>query len=698
MKNTNTWVFDIETLSNCFTYTAINRDTKETVFFIIWEDVNQLPELLAHLNEVRGHIGFNNLAFDYPVIHYILEKQDYLLSLHDNDIAPSIYIEAQRVISTEYSEIKTELVKIQQCDLFKIHHFDNKAKMTSLKKVEIALEFPNVQDMPIHHSEPITDFSQVLTILDYNLNDVKATLEFYYKTEEKIGLRKGLIKKYELPCLNYSDSKIGEQLVLKLYCQSTGKEESVVKKQRTRRKNFKFKECVPSYVKFHTPEFNQLLDYLNGIEVDTLKESFAYTFDYNGFHFDLGTGGIHGCIKAGVYEIDDKFDIRDEDVGSLYPSLAIANRLFPKHLGIEFLDVYENEIVKPRMLAKKNGDKVMADGYKLSANSVYGKSNSEYSFLFDPLYTLKTTLAGQLSLCMLSEMLMTAIPELTMLQINTDGLTARYPKEYKEQFQNICREWEKITGLGLEGVDYAKMIIRDVNNYIAVDTNGKVKYKGTFKTNAEMRKDGEYHKSFSQGVVSSALAEFYLKNIPVEDSVRNCTNIYEFCKTGNTTGQWWAETFDMETGEAIAKMQKNNRYFLSTDGTGFRKCTYKPDKETGEDKLTITEYEAGRQVTLFNRYFEKAIEEYNIDYQYYIDECYKIIYKIDGTEEREENERKERLAQIKREREEANYVQYCVDKTPTERQYELYKKDWLIEKYGVPLEIKPSKLKPIVNY
>lgn len=52
----------------------------------------------------------------------------------------------------------------------------------------------------------------------------------------------------------------------------------------------------------------------------------------------------------------------------------------------------------------------MADGFKLSTNSVYGKSNSEYSFLYDPLYTLKTTLAGQLALCMLSEMLMTRVP------------------------------------------------------------------------------------------------------------------------------------------------------------------------------------------------------------------------------------------------------------------------------------------------
>lgn len=56
---------------------------------------------------------------------------------------------------------------------------------------------------------------------------------------------------------------------------------------------------------------------------------------------------------------------------SLYPSLAIANNLYPEHLGEEFVRVYENGIVKPRLEAKKNGDKIMDSGFKLSANSVF---------------------------------------------------------------------------------------------------------------------------------------------------------------------------------------------------------------------------------------------------------------------------------------------------------------------------------------
>ena len=80
--------------------------------------------------------------------------------------------------------------------------------------------------------------------------------------------------------------------------------------------------------------------------------------------------------------------------------------------------------------------------------------------------------------------------------------------------------------------------------------------------------------------------------------------------------------------------------------------------------------------------------EYNIDYDYYIQECYKIIHKIDGTEEKLLEEARLIRENEKRQREEDNFLKFCVNKIPTKRQYELYKKDWLIEKYGEPKQIK----------
>lgn len=681
------FVYDIETLSNCFTYTSIDRDSDEIVKFVIWKEKNEIYELLTHLSNCSGQIGFNNLNFDYPVIHYIIKERNKLVQLDGDKIAKLIYKKAQSVISQEYSVIKESEVIIPQLDLFRIWHYDNKARMTSLKKLEIAMNFPNVQDMPYSHEHKIKTEKEVEEILDYNLNDVEATKTFYFKTTDKLDLRKGLRQKYGLDCFNFPDSKIGEQLMLKLYCHYTNQSEDEIKRKRTHRTLFRFAECIPHYIKFQTPEFNQLLDYLRSIEVKELKESFKYSFEYNGFTFDLGTGGIHGCIKPGVYKSNEDFIIVDADVASLYPSLAITLNLHPEHLGEQFSQIYEEGIVKPRLEAKKAGDKVMADGFKLSANSVYGKSNSEYSFLYDPLYTLKTTLAGQLALCMLSEMLMTRVPDLTMLQINTDGLTVSIPHEHKRLYWEICQEWEAQTKLILEYVAYSQMIIRDVNNYIAVNQkDNKVKYKGTFKPNHEMIKDGEYHKSLSQGIVSLAVADYFLKNIPVETTIKENKDIYLFCKTFNATRGWTCETLDIdEQGNEsnIVQQQKTNRYFLSRGGKRFRKL---------KDERKI-EIEAGKLVTIFNEYEDNPFEEYDIDYDYYIEECYKIIHKIDGTEERLEQERREERERVKKEKEEENYLKYIINKIPTQLQYNNYWREHCALKYGEPKEIKPSKVK-----
>ena len=130
--------YDIETLKSCFTYTAINKDTKETYQFVLHKDKFELPELIDHLNKCEGGIGFNNINFDYPIIHYILENQKEWLSDYENneeEIINLIYSKAQEIIDAQDSDtfyktiaIPTKKWKIHQLDLFKLWHYNNKAR------------------------------------------------------------------------------------------------------------------------------------------------------------------------------------------------------------------------------------------------------------------------------------------------------------------------------------------------------------------------------------------------------------------------------------------------------------------------------------------------------------------------------------------------------------------------------------------
>ena len=627
ISNRELWIYDIETLASCFTYTALNIDTQEIVQYVIHKDKSDWDNLIKHLKSCKGQIGFNNVNFDYPVLHFMLTR---INSFNSREFTVrEIHNEATRIIEEQNQKnfvtsvsIKQDEVLIPQLDLFKIWHYNNKARSTSLKSLEISMNYPNVMDMPIDHKRTDIVIDEVVAILKYNLNDVLATYEFYKKSLDKIQLRKSLIEQFQIPCLNWSDSRIGEQLILKLYCDKTNSNPWDVKKMRTHRSSINLNECILPYIKFNFEGFNNLLNSLKSKTIKETKGSIAESVIYKGFKYDYGTGGIHGCIKPGVYESSEDYIIIDADVASLYPSLSITNGFYIEHLGKEFVEVYQS-IINMRIEAKKAKNMVLSDGFKLAANSVYGKSNDVNSFLYDPKFTMCITLNGQLLLTMLAEELVDRIKDTTVLQINTDGITLKIPNNQHSinAYYNICKNWEQLTKLTLEYVEYSKMVIRDVNNYLAVTTNSKVKYKGAFEVDKVVGSEPAYHKDNSFRIIPYALSEFFVKGIPIKDTIINHTNIYDFCGRQKFGRDSYGQTHELayENNEPYEKttiQQKNVRYYISNKGASFIKYYSK-----GTSEVINKDY----QVTIFNDYVDKPIDKYDINYRFYISEAQKEI-------------------------------------------------------------------------
>lgn len=606
-------IYDLECFVNFFSYTGKDIQTNEVKQFYIFEDVNQLLDLVFYIVKLACMIGFNNLAYDYPILHFILTHIKILQNLTSEELTAKLYEKSQEIIKAEYSTIKEKEVQIPQLDLYKIHHLDNKAKRASLKDIEIAMQFKRVEDLPFSYNH-VVKYDEIEKILDYNLNDVEATLEFYKRSLEEIRLRQKISKKYTLPCINYSNTKIGSELLLKLYCIKTNKNIFEVRKLRTYRDFIVFKDIIFDYIKFNSKIFTNFLDKLKTKTISQTKNAFEESIIYKGFQYDYGLGGIHGSIKAGIYTSDDNHLIIDADVGSLYPSIAIVNKLYPKHLGEEFYQVYKEDIVDIRLAekAKKElGDKAIVDGFKEAANASYGKSNEEYSWLYDPQYTMQTTINGQLMLTMLAEQLVDQIPNLLMIQINTDGLTVNIEKQYKPLYDTICKEWEQYTKLNLEFAEYSKMCIKDVNNYLSIYTNDKVKYKGCFEI------DKFLYKNPSNRIVAKALSEYFVKGIPIKYTLLNNTNILDFCIRFKATYGWRSEVRKIiEDRIETVKCQKTNRYYISKSGG-----TYLKVHDDGREERI----EANGSVVIYNNHEERDIKDYEIDYYYYIQECYKII-------------------------------------------------------------------------
>lgn len=183
----------------------------------------------------------------------------------------------------------------------------------------------------------------------------------------------------------------------------------------------------------------------------------------NGFRFDFGVGGIHGA-KQGIHKSTESRKIRTEDVASYYPNMAIANRVYPLHLGTTFCDVYKDLYVERKKYDKKSAAN---KALKLALNGTYGDSNNEYSPLYDPAYTMTITIGGQLSLCMLMGALIDHVGA-EIIMCNTDGFEYIVDVEKIDKANSIVRRWEKVTGLEMEGDFYDSMFIRDVNSYVAI--------------------------------------------------------------------------------------------------------------------------------------------------------------------------------------------------------------------------------------
>lgn len=596
-------VYDIETLNSCYTYTDLDIDTKEIKQFVIHPRRNELNAFLDYYETVDLGVGFNNQGFDYPVIHFMFNKRKEwneelkLGIIGVENIIHAIHGEAQRIIDLQNNPtgffqtvaIKEEDSKVFQLDLFKVWHYNNKAKSTGLKGLEVSMNLDNVMEMTVDHKQFFISDEEIEEVLEYNKNDVIATHEFYLKSKDKIRLRKSIYQKYKLQCYNWNNGKIGEELILHLYCQQTGRNYWDVKKLRSYYNQIELKNCIPSNVFFTEKIFQNILDKFSSkvitmanLEDDSLKkkEGEIGTILYKDCEITYGIGGIHGVTKKGVYESDDKHIIKSLDVASLYPNLAIILGLYIKHLGEVFIKVYKEGIVDVRMAEKAKPkdqrDMVIIDGFKEAANIPYGKSGDKNSFLFDYNYTFSTTVAGQLYLTMLIERL-GIIPNMKLLMVNTDGMEVLIERKYEGLYSTICSQWEEDINLTLEFVDYNKMVIADVNNYLAFTTTGKVKNKGRFEVDKVVGDEPAYHKDNSFRVVPLALQQYFGYGIPVERTIKNHLNneygtiknhgILDFCGRQKFTKDSYGETIDIQIGKKLTVLTPDNwKDFAKKDG------------------------------------------------------------------------------------------------------------------------------------
>lgn len=306
-------VHDLEVFPNFHSAVFLDIDTGDIREFVICPWRNDSKEYIEFLESGIALIGFNNLNYDYPVLHWILSNKHKVMQGTAEYITAEIYEESGRIIDAEFSAIREWLVKIPQLDLFKIHHFDNKAKGTSLKQIEFAIKWSNLQDLPFDPHYVVKE-EDIDSILKYNLNDVLATYEFYLASRKEINMRKDISKEFGIDAMNFNDTKIGEEIFVREIAKATGWDINSIRKMRTHRSSIQLGDVIMDKIKFTSNKLNEFLTDLKSKVVTKTKDSFGAIVNHKGFNYEFGLGGLHGCIDPGIYSSDDDYIIVDIDV------------------------------------------------------------------------------------------------------------------------------------------------------------------------------------------------------------------------------------------------------------------------------------------------------------------------------------------------------------------------------------------------
>jgi len=627
--------YDIETMQELFLINILDPELHEQHEFMVSRWHNNLDAMVKFIDDHKDYyfVGYNNLRFDAQVVEWILRNYQNWHEKDNLEIAAMIAQKAADVIHDAnfevFPEYREQDLSFKQIDLFKVAHYDNKNRLVSLKRLEFEMDLENIEEMPIHHTKVDMTQEEIQITRGYCKNDVYATYEFYkvlrgntthplYEDQDQIQLRLDIQEEFDIPCLNYSDSKIGDEMIKKYYCKEKKMQYANLPKKGFFRKEIKVKNCIATYVTFKTTQLQAFLKKMKGITLG-LQDDFKEHIDFYGNIYSFMKGGLHTENKPEIFEANEEYEIIDWDVSSYYPAIIINNGRYPKHLGKEFLEGYKqmfNKRLELKPQAKK--DKKIAGivgALKLAVNSVYGKSSDMQSWIYDRQLTMFTTITGELSLMMLIEAY--ELAGIHAISANTDGVTIRIKKTDLDKMHEINAWWSQLTKYELERTDYTKIIFSTVNDYIAIKPNGEIKKKGDFVT------DFELHKNKSGRIIPIALEEYFINGKPVADTIRNHGNIFDFAMRQKANKDFHFEGRS-ETGTTI--YNKLIRFYVSNTGEKLLKVK---NVDSMSGAASVSQVEAGEWVMTVCNHLKKDHPLDNINHSYYIERAERIINKID---------------------------------------------------------------------
>lgn len=507
-------VMDLEIYKNYFLAAFRNIETGKTALIEMYEgrplDTQRILRIL------RNHtiVTFNGINFDVPILCLSLKQGTTNAEL--KQACDAIILQNLKPWDMERQFGIPKLPWLNHIDLIEVA-----PGMASLKIYGGRLHSKRMQDLPIAPNDLISPADRI-KLSSYCANDLETTIDLYKKLKAQVDLRIAMTAEYGIDLRSKSDAQIAEAVIKSQVERLKGN--PVFRPETINDYEFVYKK--PNFIKFKTESLNNTLslvvdsEFTLGTSGNVLmpKSLESAKIKIGSSVYRMGIGGLHSSEKTNSHRSDAKYVLKDKDVTSYYPSIIMNQKLFPSHLGSNFLTVYKS-ILDRRVAAKRSGDKVTNEALKIVLNGSFGKFGSKWSILYSPDLLIQTTVTGQLALLMLIESL--ELAGFKVVSANTDGVVIKCERTREADMESIVAAWEKTTDFTTEEAIYEALYSRDVNNYIALKHGGGVKLKGAYALPG-------LQKNPSNQICVDAVVNYLTKGIPVDETIEWSTDIRKF--------------------------------------------------------------------------------------------------------------------------------------------------------------------------
>jgi hypothetical protein len=524
-------VFDIECYVNFFQCAFRSLDSGLVIDFVMCDGY---PLDIAGMRWVLENfciLGFNSYTYDITMAALALAgKTCAELKQASDDLIMS---EERPQDVLKRAKVKSIREQVNHIDLIEVAPLRG-----SLKIYAGRLHAPRMQDLPFPPYKHLSG-AQMAIVRWYCINDLVSTACLANALHEQLKLRETLSRENGIDLRSRSDAQIAEAVI----AQEIERVNGVRPQQPTIEIGTVYRYRVPPFLRYSSGTMQWALEQVRNAlfivgddgRVGMPPELAEMELHIANGVYRMGIGGLHSSESGVCHIADNDTELFDRDVESYYPRIILNQQLYPQHLGVNFLRVYD-QIVRRRLDAKHRGDKVTADSLKITINGSFGKLGSKYSVLYAPDLLIQVTVTGQLALLMLIERL--ELAGVSVVSANTDGIAIKCRKAQRDTMKEVIAQWERDTAFKTEETQYRALYSRDVNNYIAIKLDGSTKTKGVFANPwaSEKNKDERLKKNPTNQICIDAVTALLVKGTPINTTVRSCTDFTKFVSVRSVKG------------------------------------------------------------------------------------------------------------------------------------------------------------------